>query len=117
MNARKSRAEPAGKEGGMARSAVIRKEDVLDETADFLEEIVAAPDEDSSRHGVPRRRHVSEAHVLSRRGRRGPSPAMPGVLVRDALFGILVGVVLIGGITLGLKMPELVERLLQWLTP
>ena len=101
----------------MARSGLIRREDVLDEPEGFLEEIVAAPDVDSFRNEVPRHRHVSEAHVLSRRGRRRTSPAVSTVLVRDALFGILVGAVLIGGITLGLKMPELVERLLQWLTP
>ena len=100
----------------MARLAAIRRDDVVDEREDLLDEVLRSPDVARSPQELPRRGHTPEAHVLSRRGRRRTSSGVPTVLVRDALFGILVGVVLIGGITLGLKLPELVEQLLQWFT-
>jgi hypothetical protein len=65
---------------------------------------------------IPRRRPVRDTHALERRRRRKASATVASGLVRDALFGVIVGAVLLTGLLLGLKIPSLVERLLHWLT-
>ena len=94
----------------MPRSGAIHEED-------FLEEFDTSPEVELTRQ-VPRRsRYPADAHALSRRGRRRTSTAFPTFLIRDALFGVVVGAVLLAGLALGLKTPGLVEQLLQWLAP
>ena len=84
---------------------------------DFLEEFDASPEVELTRQAPRRSRYPADAHALSRHGRRRTSTAFPTFLIRDALFGVVVGAVLLAGVALGLKTPGLVEQLLQWLAP
>jgi hypothetical protein len=94
----------------MSRLGAIHNED-------FLEEFDTSPEVELTRQEPRRSRSPADAHALSRRGRRRTSTAFPTLLIRDALFGVVVGAVLLAGLALGLKTPGLVEQLLQWLAP